>query len=245
MREEAGNAQEQHPFADLSSQSKIAVPGPDDSHVAEVPDGQGSGCDLTKDRGHRRAHHTPPEVEDKERVQNDIDDCAQEGGDHGKLGIPVRPDDGVHGLPEHIEGNAQGDAEEILLGVVKGLLIDRAAEHGDDGVSKKQINSGQHKTAGHSENDRIADAVFRFTHLASTETDADKGAAAVSYQNSNGQCHYGQGEDNGVGGVAVRAEIAGVGDKNLIHNVVKGAYQQGNNTGNGVFPHQAPDLFSS
>ena len=40
---------------------------------------------------------------------------ACQGGDHGKSGIAVGADDGVHGLPEHIKGNAQGDIEEIFL----------------------------------------------------------------------------------------------------------------------------------
>ena len=63
------------------------------------------------------------------------------------LGVAVGTDDGVHGLPEHIERNAQRDIEEVFLRVAEGLLIHRAAEHGDDGVCENEVYRRQNKTA--------------------------------------------------------------------------------------------------
>lgn len=38
------------------------------------------------------------------------------------------------------------------------------------------------------------------------------------------QCHHGQRENNGVGRIAIRAEIACICNKNLINNVIKCTY---------------------
>ena len=103
---------------------------------------------LTDDRGHCRTHHAPFEYKDKNGVEDDVDDGARQRGDHGELGIAVGADDGVHGLPKHIEWDAHGDVEEVFLRVVEGLLIHRAAEHGDDGVCENEVYRRQDKAAG-------------------------------------------------------------------------------------------------
>lgn len=41
-----------------------------------------------------------------------------------------------------------------------------------------------------------------------------------------------------VGGIAVRPQVAGVGDKDLVYDVVKRTHQQGDNAGDGVLPHE-------
>jgi hypothetical protein len=64
------------------------------------------------------------------------------------LGVAVGADDRVHSLTKHIERDAQGDIEEVFLRVVEGLLIHRAAEHGDDSVCENEIYRRQDKTAG-------------------------------------------------------------------------------------------------
>ena len=81
--------------------------------------------------------------------------------------------------------------------------------------------------------------------LAGAQADADEGAAAISHQNGDRQSHHRQREDYRIGGVAVGAEITGVGNEDLVHDVVKGAHQQGNDAGDGVLPHQSPDLLAS
>lgn len=75
--------------------------------------------------------------------------------------------------------------------------------------------------------------------FAGAEADAHEGAAAVAYHDGQCERHDGQRKDHRVGRVAVGAQIAGVGDKNLIHDVVQRAHQQGNDTGQGIAAHQA------
>ena len=67
-------------------------------------------------------HHAPFAYKNKDRVQNHIQDSTGQSGHHGKLWVPVGPDDGVHGLAEHIKGDAQGDIEEVFLAVAEGLM---------------------------------------------------------------------------------------------------------------------------
>lgn len=46
-----------------------------------------------------------------------------------------------------------------------------------------------------------------------------------------------------LGGVAVGAQIIGVGDEDLIHNVIEGGDKQRYDAGNRVFPHEPAQLF--
>ena len=50
--------------------------------------------------------------------------------------------------------------------------------------------------------------------------------------------NHGQWENYGVGCVAVRAQIAGVGNKDLVNDVVKRTHQQRDDAGDGVLPHE-------
>ena len=107
--------------------------------MQQIPHRKDRRYDLSDDCGDCRAHHAPFETEDENGVEDDVDDGACERRDHGELGIAVGADDGVHGLPEHIKRDAQRDIEEILLRVVEGFRIDRAAEHSNNVVRKNEI----------------------------------------------------------------------------------------------------------
>ena len=75
----------------------------------------------------------------------------------------------------------------------------------------------------------------------SSQRDAHERAAAVADKHGDAQGYHRQRENHGVGRVAIRAEIAGVRNKNLVHDVIKRAYQQGDNAGDGVLPHELAD----
>ena len=92
--------------------------------------------------------------------------------------------------------------------------------------AKNQIERGQHNAADQTHHHRIADAQLCPGNLVLPKADADEGAAAVTDHHGNGQRYYRQGEHDGVGGVAVGAQIAGVCNKDLIHDVIQCADQQ-------------------
>ena len=203
LGQEARDTQRQHPAADAAAQGKVGLGRADDLHVQQIPHGEQRRRHLTDDRGHRRTHHAPFEYEDKNRVEDDVDNSAYQCGDHGELGIAVGADDGVHGLPEHIKQDAQRDIEEVLLRVAEGLLVHRAAEHGDDPVCKNEIYRRQNETAGNAQHHRVADTALGLVRLVSAQRHADKGAAAVADHDGDGQCHDGQREHDRIGRVAV------------------------------------------
>lgn len=74
---------------------------------------------------------------------------------------------------------------------------------------------------------------------------ADKGAAAVPHHHGDGQGHHRQGEHHRVGGVAVGPQIVGVGNEDLVHDVVQCPHQQGDHAGNGVAAHEPPHMLRS
>ena len=211
--------------------------------MQQIPHCQRCRDQLTDDGSHRCAHHAPAEAENEDGVQNDVQRRTRKGGDHGKPGAAIRADDGVHGLPKHIKGHAQRDIEEILLRVVVGLGVDRSTEHGKNGVCKNQIERGQHNAADQTYHHRIADAPLCLGDFVLPKADADEGAAAVTNHHGNGQRYHRQGEHDGVGGVAIRAKIAGVCNKDLVHDVVQRTHQQRNNARDRILLHQLADAF--
>ena len=211
--------------------------------MAEIPHGHGRRQDLTQHRGHCRAHHAPAESIDKHRVQNDIYSGPGKAGGHGEFRAAVRPNHRVHGLAEHIKRNAQRNIKEILLGVPKRLLVDPSAEEGQDPILKNQVNCRQDQAQHHAQHHCAADALMGVFVALGPQTDADIGAAAVPDHNRNGQRHHRQREHHRVGSVAERTKVAGVGNEDLIHDVVQGSHQQGDHAGNRVLPHQRPQLF--
>ena len=245
LGEEAGHAQQQRLPANPSVRSEVLPGGPDGFHVQKIPHRQGRGDGLADDGGYGGSHHAPAERKDKNRIENDVGHGAGQGGGHGESGAPVRPDNRVHGLAEHIKRDAQGNIKEILLRVLKRLLIHRSSEHGDNVGRKEQIQRGQHQAAGQGHHHGAADAALCVLLFAFSQADADKGAAAVAHHDRNGQRHHGQREHHRVGCIAVGAQVAGVGDEDLVDNVVKRADQKGNDAGNGVSLHQLSHTFRS
>ena len=125
------------------------------------------------------------------------------------------------------------------------LRIYGSAEHRDDLIAEEQIDRGQHKAAHKHHNDRITYALFGFFRPPHTEADADKGAAPISDHYRNRQRNDSQREYNCVSRIAVRPQIGRIRDKYLIHDIVKGTYQQRNNAGDRIHPHQFANLFFS
>ena len=209
--------------------------------MQQIPHCQRCGDQLTDDRSYCRAHHAPAEAENEDGVQNDVQRRTRKGGDHGKPGAAIRADDRVHGLPEHIKGHAQRDIEEIFLRVVIGLSVHRSAEHGQNGVRKNQIEHCQHDAADQTHDHRVAYAALCLGDLVLSKADADEGAAAITDHDCDCQRHHRQGENDRIGGVAIRAKIAGVCNKDLVHDIIQRTHQQRNNARDRVFLHQLAD----
>ena len=220
---------------------EIPAAGADHLHPGQIPDGQSCRDYLPYHGGHRCPHHAPAADEDEDGIQKDIHHRSGQRGYHGEAGSAAGPDDGVHGLPEHIEGDAQRDVEEILLRIAEGLGIDGAAEHGQDLIGKQQVQRRQHQTAACRQHHGVAHGSAGILSLALAQRDTDEGAAAVTDHDGDGQRHHSQGKDHRISGISVGTQIAGVGDEDLIHDVVERPHQQGDDAGDGVAMHEPPD----
>ena len=212
--------------------------------MQDVPDGQDRCDDLSGNGSDSGAHHSPFKDKNKDGVEDDIRDCARKCGRHREPGISVRADNGVHGLSEHVKWNPQRDVEKVFLRVMKGLRIDRAAEHGNDLRLEDQIDRGQNETADNAHDDGVAHALFCCFFFLLAKADADERAASVADHDSDRQRYDSEREYHGVGGISVGAEIAGVGNKDLVNDVIERADQKRDDARDRILPHQLPDALS-
>lgn len=164
-------------------------------------------------------------------------------GGHGKFRTAIGADDRVHCLPEHVKGNSQGDIKEVFFGMTEGFVINPTAKHGQDRLLEEPIDSGKQYAGRQAENNGIANAAVSVFFFICTQADTYKGTAAVTNQHSHSQCYHSQRKDHGVGCIAVGAQIGSVSNKNLIDDVIQCSHQQGNNTGDSIFPHKFSDWF--
>ena len=209
--------------------------------MAHVPDAQDGGEDLPHHGGDCRAHHAPVEAEDKNRVKDHVHHSAEGCGHHGKPGVSVRPDDGIHALAEDIERDADGDPEKVLSAIRKGLCIDPPAEQGEQHVFQQQVNHRDSNADGDAEDNRIPHGALRVFGPPRTETQRDIGARAVTDHDRKGKRNDRHRVDDGIRGISVASQIRCVGDKELIDDVIQRRDQQGNDAGDGVSAHQNAD----
>ena len=127
--------------------------------------------------------------------------------------------------------------------MTEGLLIDRSSEHGDNLPAEYQVNETEHNTAGQRHNHGIAYTLFCPLRPLHAETQADEGAAAITDHHGEGQGYHRQREYHRIGSIAEGPEVGGIGNKNLVHDIIQGSHQQGDNAGNRILPHKAADGF--
>lgn len=122
-----------------------------------------------------------------------------------------------------------------------GLFVDRSAEQGEDRFTKNQIDSSQYETEHNAENNSIANRLMCILAGIAPQCNAHKGTAAIANKYGDSKRHHRKREHDRVGGVAVGAQIAGVCNKDLVHDVIQRAHQQRNNARDRVFLHQLAD----
>ena len=122
-----------------------------------------------------------------------------------------------------------------------GFLVDCPTKQGEDGFAENEVDRRQHEAAHYAEYNGIADGLVGVLLRAASQGDAHKGAASVADKHGDTEGNHRQRKNHSVRRVAVRAEVAGVGNKNLVNNVIERAYQQGDDTGKGVLPHELSD----
>lgn len=87
--------------------------------------------------------------------------------------------------------------------------------------SCKRKYSAVRTAPAHTQHDGAANASVCILSLSRAEADADKDTAAVADHHRHGQRYHRQWKDHRVGGVAIEAQMGGVGNEDLVHNVVQ------------------------
>ncbi len=246
LSKEAGEAQGQELLHKTAPDAKAGFVQLYRLHMQQIPNGKSGSYHLTCDGGDGRAGNTQlraaEQAVDHNGVQNHIDDGAGNSAAHGELGASVRADDGVHGLAEHIERDAQADVEEILLGEGIGLRVDLGTKHGQNLFREAKVSCHQDQAGKDAQQDGVANAFVGLFRVLLPQADADKGAGTVTDHDSDAQSQHRQGENHRGGGVAIGAQEGCVGDEDLVNDIVQGTYDQRNNTGNGIPAHQRSHL---
>ena len=177
--------------------------------------------------------------ENQNRVKDGVDHGAQGHREHGIFGAAVGPDHRVDGAGDHHKGQADADDGAVLQGI--GPQHIGGAEEIQDGVDADEEYCGQ-KNAHHGHQDNgVADALFGAFNVALAQLQAQIGGAAVPDHQGEGKGHNGDGEDDVGSAVAQIAHAPA--NEDLVHDVVKGIHQQGDDAGNGEFCNQPPDGF--
>ncbi len=103
-----GDAQRHHRQNDLLFRAHIVLAQAQDGLFAgeEVQDPH-RAHGLTEHGGDGCALHAQTEREDQDGVQNDVDDCTDDGGEHTGLGKALGGDEGVHAQHQQHKHRAQ------------------------------------------------------------------------------------------------------------------------------------------
>lgn len=238
LGQEAGRPQREDLAHQIRAEAETVLVQLHSLHPEQVCRRQGGGHDLPGNGGDSRTGYAPTQDVNTDRVKDDVQHCPQRQGRHGKAGTAVGTDDGVHGLTEHIERDTQSDPKEIFFGKPESLIIDPGAKGVQDRHLEHKVDPHQHQADRNDRDDGAADAPAGVVLLLRAETDTDKGAASVSDHDGDGDGHHRHGKHHRVGGVPIRAKIVGVGDENLIDDIVKCRHQHRDHAGDGKFPHE-------
>ena len=104
--------------------------------------------------------------------------------------------------------------------MIKGLFIDPTAEYGQNLFLKYQINSGKNQTADDTEQNGTSDTFMGILFFICSKTDTDKSTTAIANHYSNSKSHHCQRKNNRICRIAIGTQIACIGNKNLVNNVI-------------------------
>lgn len=110
---------------------------------------------------------------------------------------------------------------------------------GENRGGENEINQREQNAAGNAEHNWVAYAARGVFRVLFTERNAYKGAAAVAYHYGDAERYYREREYNRIGGVSVGSQVVGIGDEDLINDVIERADQKRNYARNRVFPHES------
>ena len=179
------------------------------------------------------------EDKDKERIQNQIDEAADEGAGHGKIRASIGPDQVGTAGGQDYKGETEGRDGSVGPGVSQDIC--RGSEKLQKRVQKKEDQKAESDPEREHEENGISDKVLCLLGLFPAHGKIEVGRAADAEEQGDRGAGDGQGESDVGGSVSLHADA--VADEELVYHIVEGAHEHGDDTGNGEAGHQMVDRF--
>ena len=215
-----GDAQRHHRQDDLLFRAHIVLAQAQDGLFAgEEAQDPHRAHRLTEHRGNGSAPHAQPQPEDQDGVQNDVDDCADDGGEHTDLGKALCGDKGVHAQHQQHEHRAQSVDAAVLQRIGQGGVTGtkKPQQGGGPGVER----DGQHHRKEHQHRKAVGDDLFRLLLIALSHGDGGPGRTARAHQHGKRIQQHQNGGEQPHAGQRRRADALDVTDVNAVHDVVQ------------------------
>ena len=205
--------------------------------VKQVAHSQDGGDDLTSNGSQSRTGNTPLQHKNRNGVQDHIQNAAHQGRQHSKFRTAIRPDNGVKAVCHDIKGDADDNNIEIIDGI--GEIVLCGTKSRQNHIPKQDKQHHQHRTADQQQGDRVAHTAVGALGIMLALANTQKSCTAVT--NHQGYCQRDDRDGKDHIGCTVAQISYAPANENLVHNIVQGRDQQGENTGNSKFQHQAPN----
>lgn len=138
--------------------------------------------------------------ENSDGVEDQVHDCAHDGGGHGVLRRAVRTNDAVAGGREHVKGQTDQNRQHVRMGIVHTLR--RYAEEPENIILPHKADERQQYGAEHRQRDAVADAAMGFFRITPSQRQTEQRGGAVADQQRNSQRDHREGINYVGGGVA-------------------------------------------
>ena len=174
-------------------------------------------------------------------AQNDLAGHGNDGGEE-RFSQSLKVDKGAlvdHGQDHHAQVDAEAlDGKARIIGALVAGAEDADELSGEKLNNKRGYNADDSLCGQQIAEKGLCPVLASGADIVAHHRDAAGGKA-----HGDGESHYRLREDYGVRRVAVRTQIVGVGNKDLVYNIIKRRHNKRNNAGNGIFPHQFTDFF--
>ena len=242
--DEAGDTQTQTGQDDGGDQLHILHLQPQDGLLSrkepEDPDGadslaqHGGGCGT----GNAHVQH-----ENENGIQNNVDDSADDGGQHTDLGKALGSDKGVHAHDGQHKYAAQNVDPGIFHGVGQGHI--RGAEPPQQGGGGKIEYRGQQYGQQHQHSEAVAQNFFCPVLVALSHGNGCPGSAAGTCQHGGGGDQHEDGGEEAHAGEGGAADFGNVADVDPVNDVVEQVDDLSHQCGNRHLHHQFFDAAGS
>ena len=237
---EAGNAQAQAGKNHPRLQDHVAEPELQHGFFAgEKPQNPHRADRLAQYRGNGGARHPQIQRENQNGIQDDIDDRADDRGEHTDFGKALGSDKGVHAHDHQHKDAAQRIDPPVAYAVGNG--VPAAAEKPDQLRYKCAEHAGEHHRHQQKHGKAVAHDLFRPVLFPPAHGNGSQGRTAGACQHGKGGDKHENGGKQTHAGEGVGADFRNVADIDPVHDVVQQVNDLGHHRGNRKLDHLAFD----